>query len=250
MSGLLRQWTLLASAVATIVMNALANALPLFGRNTGEISDDLPNAFTPTGATFAVWGVIFLGLLVFAVYQALPAQRGARYDQLCWPFLLGCALNVTWLLAWHSLHLGWSVVVMLALLADLVWLYVTLDRLALRGAERWALGVPGSLYLAWITVATVANITAYLVSVDAPAALLGWSAPTWSAALVVVASLVGAWLLARRRDVPFALVLLWAFYGVYAARPEVTTVLIGVIVAVGVLGVGAVAGARRPRAAR
>ncbi|GGB75943.1 hypothetical protein [Deinococcus soli (ex Cha et al. 2016)] len=73
MTGLPRQITLLLATILTLVMNYLSNALPLFGNSNKEVSDALPNAFTPAGLTFAVWGPIFLGLLVFAVYQALPA---------------------------------------------------------------------------------------------------------------------------------------------------------------------------------
>ena len=77
MTGLARQLTLLAATVLTLVMNYLSNALPLFGNSNGEISDRLPNAFTPAGLTFSIWGVIFLGLIVFAVFQALPALTQA-----------------------------------------------------------------------------------------------------------------------------------------------------------------------------
>jgi tryptophan-rich sensory protein len=241
MRGLSRQIVLLLATLSTLVMNYLSNALPLFGRDNKEISDLLPNAFTPAGLTFAVWGVIFLGLIVFAVYQALPAQRGPRYDRLFWPFLLANLLNSVWLCAFQSLNFGLSVFVMLGLLGSLVWLYLTLNGMDLQGAERLTLGVPGSLYLAWISVATVANITAWLVSTGVKEGLLGLSPQLWSALLLVVASLIGAAML-RRRDVAFGLVMAWAFYGVYLARPQEGTVVTGVLVAAALLLVGAVAG--------
>ena len=242
MRGLPRQIVLLLATVSTLVMNYLSNALPLFGHDNKEISDLLPNAFTPAGLTFAVWGVIFLGLIVFAVFQALPAQRGPRYDRLFWPFLLSNLLNSAWLCAFQSLHFGLSVVVMLALLGSLVWLYLTLNDMRLQGAERLTLGVPGSLYLAWISVATVANVTAWLVSAGVKEGLLGLSPQLWSALLLVVASLIGVTMLVRRRDVAFGLVMAWAFYGVYLARPQEGTVVTGVLVAAALLLAGAVAG--------
>ena len=122
MTGLSRQITLLAATALTLVMNYLSNALPLFGNSNADVSDRLPNAFTPAGVTFAVWGPIFLGLVVFAVYQALPAQRGPRLDRLFWPFLLSNLFNVSWLLAFQSLNIGLSVLIMLGLLA---WLLLT-----------------------------------------------------------------------------------------------------------------------------
>ncbi|AAF11325.1 tryptophan-rich sensory protein [Deinococcus radiodurans] len=249
MTGLARQVTLLAATVLTLVVNYLSNALPLFGNSNAEVSDRLPNAFTPAGLTFTVWGPIFLGLLVFAVYQALPAQRGARLDRLFWPFLLGNLLNVAWLLAFQSLNIGLSVVIMLALLAVLVRLYLSVRSLPPQGAERWTLQLPVSLYLAWISVATIANITAFLVSAGVTQSFLGIAGPVWSALLLVVAAAIGVFFLWRFRDYAFAAVLLWAFYGVYVARPEVSTVVLGVAVAAGLVLLGSLSAWRRPRAA-
>lgn len=247
MSGLPRQLILLAATVLTLVMNYLSNALPLFGNSNKEVSDMLPNAFTPAGLTFAVWGPIFLGLAAFAVYQALPAQRGERLDRLFWPFLLGNLLNTAWLLAFQSLHYGLSVVIMLALLGSLVWLYRSVRALPPQGAEVWTLQVPSSLYLAWISVATMANITAFLVSVGVNDGVLGIGAATWAALLVVVAAVLGGFFLVHFRDYAFALVLLWAFLGVYLARPDVLLVTAGVTVAAILLVVAGVLGARSRR---
>lgn len=229
MTGIARQVTLVLATVLTLVMNYLSNALPLFGNTNGQISDSLPNAFTPAGLTFAVWGPIFLGLAVFAVYQALPAGRGPRYDRLFWPFLLGNLLNVAWLFAFQSLTFGLSVVIMLALLGSLIWLYLTVRGLQPLSGEFWALQVPASLYLAWISVATMANITAFLVSAGITGGVLGIGAQLWSALLVVIAGLVGTFFLLRYRDYAFAAVLLWAFLGVYLARPDTLLVAVGVI---------------------
>jgi len=247
MNGLSRQLTLLVATVLTLVMNYLSNALPLFGNSNKDVSDALPNAFTPAGLTFAVWGPIFLGLAAFAVYQALPAQRGPRLDHLFWPFLLGNLLNVAWLLAFQSLHYGLSVVIMLALLVSLVWLYVSVRALSPQGIEGWTLQVPTSLYLAWISVATMANITAFLVSVGVRGGSLGISAATWAALLVVVAAGLGSFFLVRFRDYAFALVLLWAFLGVYLARPDAALVTGGVILAALGLVVAGVVAARTRR---
>lgn len=249
MTGLSRQITLLAATALTLVMNYLSNALPLFGNSNADVSDRLPNAFTPAGLTFAVWGPIFLGLAVFAVYQALPAQRGPRLDRLFWPFLLSNLFNASWLLAFQSLNIGLSVLIMLALLASLVWLYLSVRALPPQGAERWTLQLPVSLYLGWVSVATIANITAFLVSAGFTGSFLGIAAPVWSALLLVVAAVIGVFFLWRFRDSAFAAVLLWAFYGVYLARPEVGTVVLGVALAAGLVLLGGLGALRRPRAA-
>lgn len=249
MTGLPRQLVLLAATVLTLVMNYLSNALPLFGNSNAEVSGSLPNAFTPAGVTFAVWGPIFLGLLVFAAYQALPAQRGPRLDRLFWPFLLGNVLNVSWLLAFQSLNFGLSVLIMLALLGALIWLYLRVRGLPPQGAEALMLALPSSLYLAWISVATIANVTAWLVSLGVTAGLAGLGAAAWSAMLLLIAAGIGVFFLVRFRDWAFAAVLLWAFYGVYLARPEVTAVVSGVALAAALVLLGGVLAARRPRSA-
>lgn len=235
MNGLARQVVLVLVTLSTLGMNYLSTALPLFGNSNRQVSDSLPNAFTPAGLTFAVWGPIFMGLLVFAVYQALPAQRGRRYDRLFWPFLLSNLFNSAWLCAFQSLHFGLSVAVMALLLASLVWLYLTLRDMKLQRAERFTLGVPVSLYLAWITVAAVANVTVWLVSLGFVDGLAGLSGPFWSALMLLVAALIGATFLARGRDLAFGLVLAWAFYGVYLARPQQGTVVTGVVIAAALL---------------
>lgn len=249
MTGKARQVTLVLATLLTLVMNYLSSALPLFGKSNKEVSDALPNAFTPAGLTFAVWGPIFVGLLIFAAYQALPAQRGPRLDRLFWPFLLGNMLNVSWLLAFQSLRVGLSVLVMLALLAALIWLYLTVRRLPPQGPERWTLAVPTSIYLAWISVATIANITAFLVGAGVTGGALGLSAPLWSALLVVIAAVIGVFFLVRFHDFPFALVMLWAFYGVYMARPDVATVTTGVGIAAALVMLGSLVALRGRRTA-
>lgn len=245
MTGLKRQLTLLLATVVTLVMNYLSSALPLFGRSNKDVSDALPNAFTPAGLTFAIWGPIFLGLLLFALYQALPAQRTARYDRLFWPYLLANVLNVLWLLAFQSLHLALSVVIMLTLLLSLIWLYLTVRHLKPERTEAWVLQVPASMYLAWISVATMANITAFLVSTGFTADLLGLSAPAWSVILIATAAAVGVFFLARFHDAAFAAVLLWALYGVYAARPDVAVIAEGAGVAAAMLVVAGIQSGRK-----
>ena len=238
MTGLPRQMTLLLATVLTLVMNYLSQALPLFGRSNQTVSDSLPNVFVPAGLTFAIWGIIFTSLLAFAVYQALPSQRGEQYDRLFWPFLLSNLLNVSWLLAFQSLNIGLSVLIMLALLGSLIWLYRTV--LGIRTAEPtrahfWALQFPTSLYLGWISVATIANITAFLVSIGLKTSLLGLGAQPWAALLLVIAALIGTVFLIRYHDYTLAGVLLWAFLGVYLARPDAGTVVIGVLAGVAIL---------------
>ena len=149
---------------------------------------------------------------MFAVWQALPTQRGPRYDALAAPFVAANALNGLWQIPWLTGRFGIAAVVIVGIVGSLAWPYVRLDRLALRGAERWTLGVPTSLFLAWVTVATALNVTIALRGAGLDA-----GGVVWPVAVVLAVAAVGAWLLARAGDVAAALVFLWAYAAIYAA---------------------------------
>ncbi len=236
MTGLSRQIVVTAAVLVNVGLNALAGAGLLFGTQTGAVSDAYPTGVTPAGWAFSIWTVIFIGVIAFAVWQALPAQRGARYDVLAAPFVTANVLNGLWQIPWLTGHVVVSAVVLVGILASLVWLYVRLDRLALRGAERWALGVPTSLFLAWVTVATALNVTIALQA-------LGWTSAgtAWPIGVVALVATVAAWWLGRTGDVAAALVVLWAYAAIYAAHPDRATLVlalgaaaVAVVVAVGV----------------
>lgn len=211
----IRQFVNALSVAATIAMNILANALPFNGQNTGEISDRFQVYFVPDGYVFSIWGLIYIGWIAFAVYQFLPAQReNPRLQKLgCW-FALSGVFNAAWLLCWHYNLFGLSVLVMLALLGTLLISYLLLDvgRAVVSTAERWCVDTPVSVYLGWITVATVANVTSWLDSIN----WSGWGipAPTWAVIMLLAASLLGLLMALTRRDAGYLFVLVWAFAGI------------------------------------
>lgn len=211
-------WLVVLALVATLVMNALATTLPLAGRSTGEISDLFPVMITPAGFTFSVWGVIYLALTAFAIYQVLPAQRRSQdLEPLRWGFVATCVFNIGWLVVWHNLFIVASMVFMIALLATLIWMY---GRARSRGAprdagHRWFVQVPVSLYLGWIGVASVVN--ARVLGYE-----LGWTGGGMAERAATVAALalltvLALWILARRRDLAYAAVIIWAAYGIFSA---------------------------------
>lgn len=221
--GILRQSAVILALVATIGMNTLANILPLAGRSTGEISDSFQVLFTPADYVFSIWGLIYLALIVYAVYQGLPSQRhNPRLERTGYLFVLSCVLNVAWLLAWHNLLIPLSLVLMVCLLGTLITLYERLGtgRFAVPTAERWAVRVPFSLYLGWITVATVANAGVAFYNA-------GWreGAAFWTAVAILVATAVTLTIIARRRDYVFGLVVIWAFVGIAVKHPDITLVV-------------------------
>jgi hypothetical protein len=212
MSGIPRQVVVVVAALINIGVNALAGAGVLFGTTTGDVSNAVPTGVTPAGWAFSIWSVIFVGVLVFAGYQALPRARGARFDALAAPFILGNLLNALWQVPWLTRHFGLAAIVIVGILTSLAWLYVRLDGMGMSMIERWVLGIPISLFLAWLCVATALNITIAL-------AAAGWEGSAiWPPLLVLVVAGIGSALLWRTGDVAFAAVLVWAFAAIYAAN--------------------------------
>lgn len=224
MKRLLPLVNIFATLIA-LTVNVLASALPLNGKNTGAISDQFKVLFVPAGYVFAIWGVIYIGWIAFLVYQALPSQRdNARLQRIGWLYALSGVLNAGWLFTWHYELFSLSVVVMLALLLTLVTIYLRLDngRVQVSTAEKWCVNIPFSVYLGWISVATIANITdlLYYWRWD------GWGiAPElWAVIMLVVATALGLAMTLMRGDVAFLLVLVWSFIGIaikQAATPIV-----------------------------
>ena len=209
--------------IATVVVNALANILPINGITTGELSDLYPNLFVPAGLTFAIWGLIYVLLGIFVVYQLMPSVRKdaqkISFVQKVGPlFFLSCLANIGWIFAWHYQILPLSLVLMLILLACLLAIYLRLNigRPQATRAEKYFVHLPFSVYLGWITIATIANVTALLVNT-------GWnrwglSEPFWAAAVIVVGIAIALSVLFTRRDVYYALVVDWAILGILLKR--------------------------------
>ncbi len=208
----------LVNAVVTIVVivvNILANALPLNGQNTGEISDRFKILFVPAGYVFSIWGLIYLGLLGFAFYQALPAQReNARLRRIGYWYAVAGAANIVWIFLWHYNVFTLTWVAMFLLLASLLVIYLRLriGRAPVSTAERWLVNIPFSIYLGWITVATIANVTQVLYYLN----WQGWGipAPVWAVLLIAVATVVALLMTVTRRDIAYLLVLIWALIGI------------------------------------
>jgi len=221
-----RQIANLLSVTIALTVNILAAALPLNGQNTGEISDRFKVFFVPAGYVFAIWGVIYIGWIAFAVYQALPGQKESpRLRELGYLFALSGLLNAAWLFCWHYNQFGLSVLVMLGLLGLLIASYLRLDvgRTPVGTVEKWCVDIPFSVYLGWITVATVANVTDLLYFMNWNT--FGIAPERWAVIMLLVASLVGLLMALTRKDAAYLFVLVWSFVGIavkQAATPMVT----------------------------
>lgn len=210
--------------LATITVNALANILPFNGQTTGEISDRFPILFVPAGYVFAIWGLIYLGLLAFAIYQVLPAQRGPKVlDEIAPLYWLASIANAVWIVLWHYEYFTLTIFVMAVLLISLILIYRKLQAAGKPGAGfRWCVQIPFSIYLGWISVATIANATQVLYFLNWDS--FGLSGEIWAVIILIVATLLGFAMLLRERDWAYALVLVWAFAGIAIAQADVALV--------------------------
>jgi hypothetical protein len=239
----LRQLAVIVVTLATIAINGLATGLPLNGQSTGEISDRFPSLFTPAGYVFSIWGVIYLGLLAYMVFQALPSQRtNPRLRAIGWFYVLSGVANSTWIFLWHYNQFALSLVVMLVLLASLFMIYQRLNpwRTLATRAERWTTHIPFSIYLGWITVATVANAATVLLDIGWD----GWFLPPagWALAMISVATLIGLYFAMIKRDVAYVAVLVWAFIGIAVKQNAMPPVLFAALIGAIVLAVAAAVG--------
>jgi benzodiazapine receptor len=211
----------IAALVIVIIVNGLANAIPLGGQNTGEVSARYPSLFTPAGYTLSIWGLIYTALIIFVIYQALPAQRDSRLLASITPwFLLSCAGNAAWIFAWHYNGLWLSLALMAVMLFALVRIYSLLTPAS--GWQRWAVNVPFSLYTGWITVAIIANASAVQTGMGWDAIAL--SAEHWTVVKIAMAGSIAAAVLLLQGDRVFVLVVAWAAGGILvkqAATPEI-----------------------------
>jgi len=238
MKNTLRQIAVVLVTLITIAINILADALPINGLNTGKISDTFHVYFVPAGYVFAIWGIIYIGMIAYAVYQALPKQKeNPRLQATGWWVVLGGLANSMWIFLWHyELFVG-TLGAMLILLATLIAVYLRLGigRTKASTGETWAVRVPFSIYLGWITVATVANVTDVLSYLKWNG--FGISEATWMVIILGAVLVIAGLMNFLRRDVAYAVVILWALAGIAARFPAEGIVTIATWVTFGLVAV-------------
>ncbi|OGZ31956.1 MAG: lantibiotic ABC transporter permease [Candidatus Portnoybacteria bacterium RBG_13_40_8] len=208
MKKILNKFLVPVAYLAMVVVNYLANALPLGGRGTGVISDAYPNLFAPAGYAFSIWGLIYTLLTIYVVYQFSQKENilTAQVNRL---FVVNALFNVGWLFAWHYDVIWLSVLLMIGLLVTLIKIADVLRQSVLTRKENFLVRLPFSIYFGWITVATIANITVLLVG-------LGWNGfglaeSFWTVIVLLVGAAIGSWRTIHDRNIPYALVLVWAY---------------------------------------
>jgi benzodiazapine receptor len=233
-SALVR-WSNIVAFVLTVIINGLAGSTTLIGGvNTAFISDSNPTLITPAGFTFAIWGVIYILLGVFVVYQALPSQKDKEYHkQISWLFVLISITNIGWIFLWQYNLVTLSLPVIVLFLIGLILIYTRLGigKTQVPMKEKLAIHTPFSVYLGWITIATIANVAVAGVSTGWDG--FGISPETWAILIIIIALLLTLIVTVTRKDIAYDLVIVWALFGIISKQTNtniVTTAEVSVII--------------------
>lgn len=232
----IRQVSVILSILITLVVNTLANALPLNGLNTGQISDRFHVYFVPAGYVFSIWGLIYIGLIVYCLFQALPAQRNnPRLRDTGWWIVLGGLANSAWIFLWHYEQFPLTLIAMFTLLGSLIITYLKLGtgKKTVPKGETWFVQIPFSVYLGWISVAAIANVTAVLDFIKWDR--WGLTPETWVWIILAVVLAITLAMIFTRRDIAYTLVILWALAGIAVKNAAVQAVATPVWVTFGLI---------------
>lgn len=214
-------FTKIHTTVAFIVMvtvNVLANLIPLNGVNTGQVSDKYPNLFAPAGITFSIWSVIYILLAGYILYQFGIFQRKSSafskeyMEKIGVLFTLSSIANTAWVFVWHYDAIGISVMLIIAMLIFLILINERLKDGEFSIKEKIFIRLPFSIYFGWITIAVIANITTYLVSI-------GWNGfgipeSIWTIVILITGLLIGGFVTYKNWDVAYGFVIIWAYIGI------------------------------------
>jgi hypothetical protein len=213
----LRQWANLIAIIAAFGINVFANIAPVNGLSIGEISNRFFREvqIIPANYAFAIWGLIYIGLISFGIYQILPAQRdNPHLRQIGYFLVLASLAQIVWIFLFEYQRFVLSLVAMLVILLPLIAIYwrLRIREQRVSRQEKWLVHVPLSIYLAWISVATIVNVAIALYS-------LGWrgeplSPEIWTVIMILVGGGIGATIAKKRVDIAFPLVIIWAFIAI------------------------------------
>lgn len=233
--NILRRWAFLAASLVLIVVNFLSNTIPFGGKTMAEVSAQYPTLITPAGYAFSIWGLIYLLLLVFSIFQ-LRRGRESRFYNLIWPFyMLNVAANIAWLFAFQYNAIAVSVVIMLILLYSLIRIFRLFYRFKskLGTTRRFFFQVPFSLYFGWVSVATIVNIAVLIYSLDIPAFMNHQS--LFAISMVIVAAVLGFAILLSKHDYVFGLAITWALVSIWVGQESLPVITTAKFAAIGLI---------------
>ena len=202
--------------LSMVFVNFLANYLPINNIGSGEVSDMYPNLFAPAGITFSIWGLIYLLLGAYAIYQIGLYRKNKDKDQILDKvgvyFIISSLANILWVFSWHYRLIAFSLLLIIVILVCLIQITNIFGKQKMKGRDYLFIALPFSIYFGWITVATIANVVVFLVSV-------GWggfgiSEQIWTILILLVGSLICILRLFRDKSLAYGFVFIWAYFGI------------------------------------
>lgn len=205
------------SFLTMIIVNALANTIPINDLTTGEISALYENLFTPAPITFSIWGLIYILLAIYTIYQLkyLRKRSSGNKELLCKIgvfFTLSSLANASWIFAWHYLKIPLSLVIMIVMLICLIIISGEINRYKLSSKENFFIKLPFSIYFGWITIATIANVTTLLVSINWNG--FGLPEQIWTIIVIIIGLIIGGITTIKNNSISYGLVIIWAYIGI------------------------------------
>ncbi|MDD4026605.1 MAG: tryptophan-rich sensory protein [Candidatus Shapirobacteria bacterium] len=204
--------------IGMVVVNSLANIIPINGVKTGQISDSYQNLFAPSGLTFSIWSLIYFLLAAYTLYQfgLFQKNKGINKDKLFKKigiyFSITSITNIFWIFAWHYNFIFISVLLIVNILFFLIKIADILNKEKFSFKENLFIKTPFSVYFGWITVAVIANITTFLVSINWDG--FGISNQIWTILILLIGAVIGILRILKDRNIPYGLVLIWAYLGI------------------------------------
>ncbi|MDN4524388.1 tryptophan-rich sensory protein [Fictibacillus fluitans] len=222
-----------AGLALVLAVNYLANALPLNGKTTGQLSDQYNVLYTPAGYVFSIWGLIYTLLSVWVIYQLFPKNCDKPvFRRIGYWFVLNCLFNSAWIFAWHYEQVGLSLLIMFGLLSTLIVIYKKITETKETSAF---IRIPFSIYIGWVSVATIVNTGVFLVSHN----WNGWglSHVTWTVIMLIVGTVLAFYFTSKNKDIFYSLVFVWAFIGIAIKRAELQDIWLSALLVAGVLAI-------------
>ncbi|HEX8369917.1 MAG TPA: TspO/MBR family protein [Pyrinomonadaceae bacterium] len=204
----IRQMLVIFATVGVIIINYLAGTGSINNTTPGEVSDKYPTLITPAAYAFSIWGLIYLGMILFGVYQALPSQTtNPHFLRTRTIYIAGCVANCAWIYFWLHERILIATAVIFILLAALVFI-----NLNLKGAnsmlETWLVRVPFGIYFGWVTVASILNAAVALIFTGVEAS--NTTATVWACVLIAAAATLGVLIRWKLSLAAYALTVAWA----------------------------------------
>jgi hypothetical protein len=227
-----------------LIVNILANALPINGKTTGEISDSYPNLFVPDGYVFSIWFLIYVLLALFCIYQGKDLLKTEKeelpfLDKVGYFFIIANVANILWIFFWHYQVFLAPLIAIVTLFLALLVIYLKLE-IGLTDVpknEKIFIHIPISVYFGWLTVATVAQVTALLVEIGVPS--FGLLAEVLTILVIAVVIVIGLLTVFTKNDIAYGLVLVWASIGIFTKQlPSNLLISIMGLIAAIIIGAG------------